>query len=418
MSVPTSILERYAKTRAQTEALCARLTVEDHGVQSMPDASPPKWHLAHTSWFFETFLLSDQPGYVPAPAEYAYLFNSYYEGVGPQFPRARRGTLSRPTVEEVMAYRQRVDAGMHELLTADPSPRALELTELGMQHEAQHQELLVVDIKHGLLQNPLDTPITALPSAPEQAPSRGMSSFPGGLVELGHRGDGFSFDNEHPRHRHFLEPFLLCESLVTNEEFLAFIDDDGYRRPELWLSDGWHIVQSEGWRAPLYWEHRDGGWTERTLGGRRPLALHAPACHLSFFEAEAFARWRGMRLPTEAEWEHAAEILDARPSGPCAEGTFLEDGALHPEGRGASDFQNLLGEVWEHTSSAYRPYPGFVAPPGAVGEYNGKFMNGQYVLRGGSAATARDTARTTYRNFFAPDKRWVFTGLRLAADGA
>ncbi|MEL6184165.1 MAG: ergothioneine biosynthesis protein EgtB [Myxococcota bacterium] len=408
---PAVLAEAYRRVRGATEALCAPLTTEDHVVQAMPDASPPKWHLAHTTWFFDTFILDGATA--PDPA-YAYLFNSYYQGVGPQFPRAHRGTLSRPTVAEVRAWRERVDAEILERMASGRfEARGLELIELGLHHEQQHQELLVVDLKSALLLNPMDTPIVACPAAPDASPPEGFVDVQGGLVEVGHGGSGFAFDNEGPRHRTFLEDYRLARSLVTNREYVAFVEDGGYRRPELWLSDGWYEVQAQGWEAPLYWERQDGGgWIERTLGGRRALPLHAPVTHVSTFEADAFARWRGARLPTEFEWEHAA----ARAQ-PARDGTFLEDGALHPEGRATGahgEFNHLLGEVWEHTASAYRPYPGFVAPEGAVGEYNGKFMNAQYVLRGGSAATPRDHVRLTYRNFFYPDKRWVFTGIRLA----
>lgn len=405
---------RYRQVRAQTEALCAPLAVEDFVVQSMPDASPPKWHLAHTTWFFETFVLAGHaPSHRSPDPAYGYLFNSYYQGVGPQFPRSRRGVLSRPTVEQVMSWRRSVDETMLEALETERLPeRQLWLVELGLHHEEQHQELLVVDLKHALLQNPINTPIVGLPKAPLSAPPSGFVEFDGGLVELGYSGAGFAYDNEGPRHRSFLEPFGLARSLVTVGEYLEFVRDGGYQRPDLWLSDAWLLLQEEGWVAPLYWEKADGGYMERTLGGRRPLQPHAPLTHISFFEADAFARWRGLRLPSEAEWEHAASR-----SNPCSDGTMLDDGALHPEGREPqtdAPLRHLLGECWEHTSSPYRPYPGFIPPTGAVGEYNGKFMNGQYVLRGGSAATPRAHIRLTYRNFFCPDKRWNFTGIRLA----
>ena len=404
----------YQRIRSQTEALCAPLAVEDHGVQSMPDASPPKWHLAHTTWFFETFVLADQvQEHKPPNPEYAYLFNSYYEGVGPQFPRDRRGTLSRPTVAEVAAWRSSVDEAMMRALERDRlSARGRWLTELGLQHEQQHQELLVVDLKHALLSNPIDTPIVSLPAAPAAPPTEGFVEVEGGLVEVGFEGSGFAYDNETPRHTAYLEDYELGRNLVTAGEFREFVLDDGYQKPELWLSDAWTIVQEQGWCAPLYWEVIDGEIYERTLGGRRKLSPHAPVTHVSFFEADAYARWRGLRLPTEVEWEHAAARAQPQPDG-----TMLEDGALHPEGRVCQShggFRHMLGEVWEHTASPYRPYPGFSIPAGPVGEYNGKFMNGQYVLRGGSAATPRDHIRITYRNFFGPEKRWNFTGIRLA----
>ncbi len=372
----------------------------------MPDASPPKWHLAHTTWFFATFVLED--GF--PDDSWRFLFNSYYEGAGPRWPRAHRGALSRPTVAEVKAWRRQVDELVLDRLPhLDPT-----LLELGLQHEQQHQELLVSDVKHGLLQHPFPVAITKMPAAPADAPAPGFEPIPGGLVEIGHAGPGFSFDNEGPIARVHLEDFALGRSLVTNAQFLEFVEDGGYRRPDLWLSDGWDAVCHHRWESPLYWERRDGAYLERTLGGDRPLALHAPVTHVSFFEAEAFARWAGCRLPTEAEWERAARRADPRPDG-----TFLDDGALHPEGRPApahGGLTHLLGEVWEHTSSPYRPYPGFQPAVGTVGEYNGKFMNGQYILRGGSCVTPRDHIRISYRNFFGPDKRWIFAGLRLGRD--
>lgn len=414
---PEDLARRYAEVRSRTEALCAPLTLEDHGMQSMPDASPPKWHLAHTTWFFETFVLAERvPEHQSPDPAFAYLFNSYYETVGPQFTRSRRGTLSRPTVSEVQDWRRRVDeAVLRSLATDRLDPRARWLLELGLHHEEQHQELLVVDVKHGLLQHPMDIALTPPPGAPAEAPPGGWVDVEGGLVETGAATDsGFFYDNEGPRHRSWLEPFQLGADLVTQAEWLEFVQDEGYRRPDLWLSDGWATLEAEGWQAPLYWEARDGVWFERTLGGRRELAHHAPVTHVSFFEADAFARWKGVRLPTEAEWEHAVKLARPEPDG-----TMLDDRTLHPEGRAVAThggFRHLLGEVWEHTASPYRPYPGFVPPSGAVGEYNGKFMNGQYVLRGGSAGTPRAHIRPTYRNFFGPDKRWNFSGLRLARD--
>lgn len=417
------LAERYQRVRHRTEALCEPLAVEDYVVQSMPDASPPKWHLAHTTWFFETFVLADRvPEHQSPDPAYAFLFNSYYDAVGAQFPRGRRGTLSRPTVAEVGAWRRAVDEAMLTALETERlSPRGLWLTELGLHHEEQHQELLVTDLKHALLQNPMDTPIVPRPFAPEAPPDTGFVDVPGGLVEVGHEGPGFAFDNEGPRHKAHLENYRLARNLVTNAQYLEFVNDGGYHRPELWLSDGYYTARSEGWEAPLYWEGTfasrrasSADVTERTLGGRRPLPPHAPVTHVSFFEADAYARWRGLRLPTEVEWEHAATL--ARPA---PDGTMLEDGALHPEGRPTRShggFYHLLGEVWEHTGSPYRPYPGFRPAAGAVGEYNGKFMNGQYVLRGGSTVTPRTHIRVTYRNFFGPDKRWIFAGIRLASD--
>lgn len=435
---PEILLDTYRRIRARTETLCAPLSIEDYGIQSMPDASPPKWHLAHTNWFFETFVLIPHlPSYQQAHPAYSYLFNSYYEGAGPQFPRPKRGTLSRPTVQEVLAWRHTVDDAMMGALTSHRfDEHILALIELGLHHEEQHQELLIVDLKHGLLQNPIEVPIAPMPRAPEDAPDPGWVNINGGLVEIGHSGEGFAFDNELPRHRTFLEDFRLAKSLITNGEYLKFIMDGGYQRPELWLSDAWHLLQKEQWYAPLYWnpltdalplagsipprisptsssDTAHHNFCERTLGGSRPLAPHAPVTHVSFYEADAYARWRGLRLPTEAEWEHAASTTPNLTTG-----TVLEDGVFHPEGRKTTgennELSHLLGEVWEHTASPYRPYPGFAPHPGVVGEYNGKFMNGQYVLKGGSAATPRDHIRVSYRNFFAADKRWIFTGIRLA----
>lgn len=413
-SPAADLIHTYQQVRQRTEELCAPLTIEDYMVQSMPDASPPKWHLAHTTWFFETFILSQHiPDYQSPNPSYAYLFNSYYEGAGPQFPRPKRGTLSRPTVKEVIAWRQQVDSVVLDTLVSNRfNKKALWLIELGLQHEEQHQELLVVDIKHGLLSNPLECALTASPSAPCEPPSRDWIDVTGGLVEVGHSGLGFSFDNETPKHHVYINDFQLAKNLITNEEYVEFIEDGGYSRPELWLSDGWYTVQTNRWTSPLYWQSAEDGYYERTLGGTRKLPPYAPLTHVSFYEADAFARWKGMLLPTESEWEYAANLANPEPNG-----TMLDDKIYHPEGRaGASfgGFRHLLGEVWEHTSSPYRPYPGFAPHKGVVGEYNGKFMNGQYVLRGGSAATPRAHIRSTYRNFFGPDKRWIFSGIRLA----
>jgi ergothioneine biosynthesis protein EgtB len=409
--------QRYARIRGTTRALCASLEVEDYVVQSMEDASPVRWHLAHTTWFFETFLLEPHlPGFRPFHPQYRVLFNSYYEGVGPQFPRARRGVLSRPTVEQVLTYRSGVDSALHELLEAaedDVLAAIAPMLELGLNHEQQHQELILTDIAHAFAQNPLRPALRLSTPAPASRGPGGFVELAGGLVSIGHEGADFAFDAERPAHLVFLQPYRLARDLVTNAEYREFVRDGGYRRPDLWLSDGWRRVGEEGWRAPLYWEPEEDA--EMTLGGLRPLDPHAPVCHVSYYEADAFARWAGRRLPTEAEWEHAARVSDWHG----ARGTLMDDGDLHPVGRAtsASDGpRHMQGEVWEWTASAFLPYPGFRLPAGPIGEYNGKFMSGQMVLRGGSCATPADHVRPTYRNFFQPDKRWQFSGIRLAED--
>ncbi len=374
----------------------------------MPDASPVKWHLAHTTWFFETFvLLPHVPGYRQFDAAYGYLFNSYYNAIGERHPRPERGMLSRPSLEEVRAYRQHVDEA---LLGARNLPDAL--VELGLQHEQQHQELILTDLKHMLARNPLRPAYqTQWPLTPIRARARTWVGFAGGLHEIGHAGAGFAFDNETPRHKVWLEDYEIASHPVTHGDFLAFIADGGYRRPELWLSAGWDLVRARGWEAPEYWTRRHGTWRTFTLHGEVPIDPNTPICHVSFFEAEAYARWAGARLPTEAEWEVAAR--NAPPDG-----NFLENGALHPlalrEDPPAGGLAQLYGDVWEWTRSDYAPYPGYRPPEGAVGEYNGKFMCAQYVLRGGSCATPASHIRPTYRNFFPPEARWQFSGLRLA----
>jgi ergothioneine biosynthesis protein EgtB len=383
----------------------------------MDDASPAKWHLAHTTWFFETFLLEDAlPGYRPFDPAYRVLFNSYYHSVGEQYPRPRRGLLSRPTLEQVLEYRSYVDKRVLGLMEAPGglSDPLAEVVELGLHHEQQHQELILTDVKHLLSCNPLRP---AYQEAPPPTPVRvspvGWHRYEGGLCWIGSDGPGFSFDNEGPRHRVFLEAFELASRPVTNGEFLAFMEDGGYERPDHWLSDGWAAVQKHGWRAPFYWEQRDGGWWLMTLSGLREVHAEEPVCHVSLYEADAFARWAGARLPSEAEWELAAAEAPI-------EGGFADDGLLHPAPAHASGRTNgpvqLFGDVWEWTQSPYGPYPGYRPPPGAFGEYNGKFMSNQLVLRGGSCATPRSHIRATYRNFFFPDTRWQFSGLRLARD--
>ena len=398
---------RYDSVRALTEQLAAPLSAEDQTVQSMPDVSPTKWHRGHTSWFFETFLLSPSlKGYEPFHPAYAYIFNSYYEAVGARHPRAERGLISRPGIAEVASYRRQVDGAMADLLDGDLDESVAALAELGCNHEQQHQELLLMDIKHVLYASPL-LPSYADLAAPErgQSPPLGWIEHQGGEVEVGHAGAGFAFDNETPRHRVLLSPYALADRSVTCGDWLAFMDDGGYERPEFWLSDGWAEVGQQGWRAPLYWWPDEGGWRVFTLGGDRPVNPAEPVCHVSYYEADAFAHWQGSRLPTEAEWEAVAA------SQPVA-GDLLDTTSLHP--RPARP--GLFGGVWEWTQSAYSPYPGFRAAPGAVGEYNGKFMVNQYVLRGGSCATPRGHVRATYRNFFSARSRWAFSGLRLAAD--
>jgi ergothioneine biosynthesis protein EgtB len=409
----SALAERYASVRAQTLALVAPLSAEDCVVQSMPDASPVKWHLAHTTWFFETFVLEPHGrDYGPFDESFRVLFNSYYNAVGARHPRPERGMLTRPSLEAVLAYRAHVDAALERfLLTRGPwTP----LVELGLQHEQQHQELIVTDVKHLLSRNPLEPAyLPVWPLTPVAERRRGWLRHPGGVVEIGHAGDGFAFDNESPRHDVLLQPFELATHPVANGEFIAFIEDGGYRRPELWLSLGWDALTAQRWSAPSYWQLRDGAWWTFTLRGSVPIDPAVPVVHLSYFEADAYARWAGARLPTEFEWEAVA--ADAP-----VEGNFIESGALHPlalrEAPRNGEPAQLFGDVWEWTQSSYAPYPRFRAAEGAIGEYNGKFMCNQYVLRGGSCATPRSHVRATYRNFFPPDARWQFSGLRLARD--
>jgi ergothioneine biosynthesis protein EgtB len=405
------LAERFRAVRARTLELTSPLSPEDMVVQSMPDASPAKWHLAHTTWFFETFLLATRElRFAPFHPSYGYLFNSYYEAVGARHPRPRRGLLTRPPVEEVMAYRTAVEARVEGLLARGLDPEGEAVVELGLHHEQQHQELLLTDVKHLLFQNPL-RPAYAPALAPGRpsAPSLAWTPYPGGVQEIGHEGRGFAFDNECPRHRVFVEPFALASRSVTCGEWIAFVDDAGYRRPELWLSDGWAKVQAEGWEAPLYWERDGDAWTIFTLHGARSLDLAEPVVHVSLYEADAFARWHGARLPTEQEWEIAA-------AGAGEEGAFADGGRFHPAVAAAGRPAQLLGDVWEWTCSAYAPYPRYRPVAGALGEYNGKFMSNQVVLRGGSCATPAGHVRPTYRNFFPPEARWQFSGVRLARE--
>lgn len=386
-----ALLARYAAVRAETEARAAPLSPEDQQIQSMPDCSPAKWHRAHTTWFFETFLLADRPGYAPFDPAFAYLFNSYYEAVGPRHPRPARGMLTRPGAEEIGRYRAHVDAAMVALIAEGLTEGQVELIELGLNHEQQHQELLLTDIKHAFSLNPTRPAYGAQSEFTQSLPAHaGWAEVPPGIYEAGAGAEGFAFDNERPRHRHYLHSTRVATRPVTNGEYMEFMADGGYSRPELWLSDGWAAVQTEGWKAPFYWTACDEGWTRFGLDGEKPVDSSQPVQHVSFYEASAYAAWRGRRLPTEFEWEAFAAMAGSRRVG--------------------------IGHVWEWTGSAYLPYPGFQPAPGAVGEYNGKFMSGQMVLRGGSWATPEDHSRPTYRNFFPPAARWQATGLRLAED--
>ncbi|AFY93653.1 ergothioneine biosynthesis protein EgtB [Chamaesiphon minutus] len=409
---PASDLDnRYRQVRQISEKICRPLAIEDYTIQSMPDVSPPKWHLAHTTWFFETFLLSPHlPGYTVFDPQFGYLFNSYYEAVGARHPRNQRGLLSRPTVSEVYRYRAHVDRSMSKLLSSTAVDTDFaNLVILGLHHEQQHQELLLTDIKHILALNPLH-PVYRddLPSHPaaDLQPLEWLK-YPGGVYGIGHLGDDFAFDNESPRHQTYLQDYQLANRLVTNGEYLEFMQAGGYLESKYWLAEGWMTVQSQQWRCPLYWEQIDGEWWVMTLGGLKQLDLNEPVCHVSFYEADAYATWRGKRLPTEAEWEIATVSM------PQA-GNFLDSDLLHPTPTTNRNYQ-FFGDVWEWTQSAYLPYPGFQIAEGAIGEYNGKFMCNQMVLRGGSCVTSADHIRPTYRNFFPPSARWQFSGIRLAS---
>ncbi|MDA1131770.1 MAG: ergothioneine biosynthesis protein EgtB [Proteobacteria bacterium] len=410
-------MTRYLKVRETTEKLAAPLLAEDQVVQSMPDTSPTKWHRAHTTWFFETFILERfASGWQPTRPEYRFLFNSYYEAVGPRHARPERGMLSRPSCAEVAAYRRAVDEALvdwAEAIDDDTWAVAEPLIVLGLHHEQQHQELLLTDIKHVLFQNPMAPAYAEDLPPPRRArsPEVRWIGFDGGLVEIGHAGPGFAFDCEGPRHPAYVAPFRLASRPVTNREFLAFIDDGGYEGSRHWLSFGIAAVRERGWRAPLYWVGGDSDWREFTLGGLREVDPDAPVSHVSFYEADAYARWAGKRLPSEAEWEVAAAPL-------AIDGNLAERGWLHPAAAEAADAgpAQMYGDVWEWTRSAFGPYPGFQAAAGAVGEYNGKFMSGQMVLRGGSCVTPPGHMRPTYRNFFQPTDRWQFSGIRLAED--
>ncbi len=414
LGAPCAFLPRYVAVRTLTERLAEPLGPEDQCIQSMPDASPTKWHLAHTTWFFETLVLAPHaPGYQLYDPRYAYLFNSYYEALGARHPRPERGLLTRPTVAEVLAYRRHVDAEIAQLFesTSHVARVAFEdIAELGLHHEQQHQELLLTDIKHAFSCNPL-LPAYAPPVpsvVPDATPLEWME-HPDGIVPIGHDGNGFAFDNEGPRHPALLTPHRLASRPTTCGEYLAFMADGGYRKPQHWLSDGLVACQKEGWTAPLYWLERDGAWEMFTLNGVQPVKPDEPVTHVSFYEAAAYASWAGKRLPTEFEWEAAA-------SERAVEGNFLDPARPHPKAASRPGMQQLYGDVWQWTRSAYDPYPGFRPFEGAAGEYNGKFMCGQLVLRGGSCATPQGHIRSSYRNFFPPAARWQFSGIRLAED--
>lgn len=411
------MLERYRRVRNFSEWICDPLQIEDYVIQSMPDVSPAKWHLAHTSWFFEAFILTQAPVehrvYHPS---FNYLFNSYYVTIGERHARPQRGLLSRPTVNEVYAYRRHVDEGMERFIQEiDESDwkQWLPIFELGLHHEQQHQELMLTDIKHVFSINPL-APVyraTTDSPSPKRIPEMEWIQIPEGAYEIGHTGGGFCYDNETPRHKQYLNGCMIASRLVTNGQYLAFIEDGGYLRHELWLSEGWDCVHNQGWKAPLYWLQREGEWRQFTLFGLREIDLSEPVCHVSYFEADAYARWLGARLPTEAEWEIAADRVPV-------EGIFLDCGRFHPaplsQPGALGVVSQLFGDVWEWTSSPYTPYPGYAPSPGALGEYNGKWMCNQYVLRGGSCATPESHIRRTYRNFFPAQSRWQFMGIRLA----
>jgi len=405
----------YRSVRAQTCALVIGLSDADSTAQSMPDASPAKWHLAHTTWFFETMVLAaHEPRYRPFDPRYAYLFNSYYETLGERHARPKRGLLTRPTLDEIERYRAHVDEAVEQLLQAGPAPQVLSLVELGCHHEQQHQELLLTDILHLFSENPLHpvyAPLRRGPRPVAVAAPLTYTRYDAGVVEIGHSGAGFAFDCEGPRHPQIRPAFGLGNRCVTNREWLEFMADGGYRTPLLWLSDGWTEVQRQNWTMPLYWWEEAGAYCSMTLHGAQPLEFDAPVSHISYFEADAFASWAGKRLPTESEWESVAQHQGS-------DGNFADSGLLRPvpaAGPGHGP-QQLFGDVWEWTRSAFSPYPGFHPSAGAVGEYNGKFMSGQYVLRGGSCVTPAKHIRATYRNFFRPDARWQFAGVRLAED--
>lgn len=417
-----TLTERFTEIREVSMNLIHPLEKEDFIIQSHADVSPAKWHIAHTTWFFERMILTEfKSDYQEFNPTFDFLFNSYYNSIGPYQPRHQRGVLSRPTVDEVIAYRNYVDGQMHELLSEPlPSETRIELERLidmGLQHEQQHQELILMDVKYNFFVNPL-LPAYQKSQEPPVSEQRepDFVKFEGGLIEIGHNGEGFSFDNERPRHKVWLEPFKLAMEPVTNGEYLEFIEAGGYEKPEYWLSEGWSTVNENNWKAPLYWlRNKQDEWEIFTLAGLKSLDLTEPVSHVSFYEADAFSRWKGKRLPTETEWEHASEGMALR-------GNFMEQGQYHPmssgEEKSKSTLAKMFGDVWEWTSSAYLSYPGSKPLEGALGEYNAKFMSNQMILRGGSCATPESHIRGTYRNFFPPDKRWQFSGFRLADDNS
>ncbi len=417
-----SLVSRFDEVRSRTEHLAAPLSPEDQTVQSMADVSPTKWHRAHVTWFFETFVLADhEPSFTPFQDKYWFLFNSYYEAVGPRFARAERGVITRPGAHDVGVYRDNVDARLRDLVAGLDGGTLEKITptiELGFHHEQQHQELLLMDIKHVLSVNPLRPTYAGRPSAAAESDTLGWVDVEGSLVEIGHDGTGFSFDNELPRHQTWLEPYRLADRLVTNGEWLEFMTGGGYRRAEFWLSDGWSRIQAEGWRAPFYWEQIDGVWFEHSLNGTWPVNPGLPVSHVSHYEADAYASWAGKRLPTEAEWEHAV-VADGQGDPPVGIGNLADTETFHPRAAGppTGRLRQVYGDCWEWTSSAYLAYPGFHPAEGAIGEYNGKFMSNQMVLRGGCALTPSGHARASYRNFFSPGSRWALSGVRLADGG-
>ena len=416
-TVPQSELAtRYCTVRGATEGLASRLTPEDQMVQSMSDASPTKWHLAHTTWFFETFILRPHAiRYRPFNEHFKYLFNSYYKQLDGHPLRSLRGAFSRPSLEEISAYRGHVDTAMESLLSEEApalNDEVATLLELGLNHEQQHQELMVTDIKHAFWTNPLRPAFVATqPESIGIAEEMDWIKFDGGVNQIGHSGGGFCFDNETPRHGVLLAPFQLACCLVSNAEYAEFMDAGGYSKPELWLSDGWDHISANGWQSPMYWEKAEDGWQAFTTSGMQRVNPDEPVCHISYYEADAYARWRGRRLPSEAEWEVAADALPVK-------GNFAESNRFHPTSGRGTGLSQMFGDVWEWTASSYSAYPGYRQAAGALGEYNGKFMCNQFVLRGGSCATPKSHIRATYRNFFPPHSRWQFMGVRLADDCA